>query len=144
MNNVNVGNSGEYFVAGELERRGFGVAVPMSNTKEFDILTINMKNKKQYAVQVKTTTKNKKKWILKRENEHLIGDNIIYVFVYLNNLSAPKYYIVPSKIVAETIIINHQVWLNSLGRNGKPHKDSNMRKFEIYDDKFLNNWDLFK
>lgn len=46
MNNVNIGNSGEYFVAGELERRGFGVAVPMSNTKEFDILTINMKNKK--------------------------------------------------------------------------------------------------
>lgn len=144
MNKVNIGNSGEYFVAGELERRGFSVAVPMSNTKEFDILTINMKNKKQYAVQVKTTTKNKKKWILKKENEHLIGDNIIYVFVYLNNLSAPKYYIVPSKIVAETIIINHQVWLNTLGRNEKPHKDSNMRKFEIYDDKFLNNWDLFK
>ena len=144
MNNVNIGNSGEYFVAGELERRGFSVAVPMSNTKEFDILTINMKNKKQYAVQLKTKTKNKRKLILKKENEHLIGDNIIYVFVYLNNLSVPKYYIVPSKIVAETIIINHQVWLNALGRNGKPHKDSNMRKFEIYDDKFLNNWDLFK
>ena len=46
MNNVNIGNSGEYFVAGELERRGFSVAVPMSNTKEFDILTINMKKNK--------------------------------------------------------------------------------------------------
>lgn len=66
------------------------------------------------------------------------------MFVYLNNLSVPKYYIVPSKIVAETIIINHQVWLNALGRNVKPHKDGNMRKFEIYDDNFLNNWDLFK
>lgn len=30
-NNVNIGNSGEYFVAAELERRGFIVAVPMSN-----------------------------------------------------------------------------------------------------------------
>ena len=28
--NVNIGNAGEYFVAGELERRGFTVAVPMS------------------------------------------------------------------------------------------------------------------
>ena len=28
--NVNIGNSGEYFVAGELERRGYTVAVPKS------------------------------------------------------------------------------------------------------------------
>ena len=38
--NVNIGNSGEYFVAGELERRGFTVAVPMSNVKDFDILAV--------------------------------------------------------------------------------------------------------
>ena len=38
--NVNIGNSGEYFVAGELERRGYTVAVPMSNVKDFDILAI--------------------------------------------------------------------------------------------------------
>ena len=34
--NVNIGNAGEYFVAGELERRGFTVALPMSNVKDFD------------------------------------------------------------------------------------------------------------
>ena len=28
--NVSTGNAGEYFVAGELERHGFTVAVPMS------------------------------------------------------------------------------------------------------------------
>ena len=33
--NVNIGNSGEYFVAGELERRGYTVAVSMSNVKDF-------------------------------------------------------------------------------------------------------------
>ena len=33
--NVNIGNYGEYFVAGELERRGYTVAVPMSNVKDF-------------------------------------------------------------------------------------------------------------
>ena len=41
MNNVSTGNAGEYFVAGELERRGFTCAVPMSNTKDFDILITN-------------------------------------------------------------------------------------------------------
>lgn len=42
-NNVNTGNAGEYFVAGELERRGFTVAAPMSNVESFDILAINKK-----------------------------------------------------------------------------------------------------
>ena len=50
--NVNIGNAGEYFVAGELERRGFTVAVPMSNVKDFDILAIDREtiNKLQYKL----------------------------------------------------------------------------------------------
>ena len=39
--NVNIQNSGEYFVAGELERRGYTVAVPMSNVKDFDCWRLN-------------------------------------------------------------------------------------------------------
>ena len=54
-NNVSTGNAGEYFVAGELERRGFTAAVPMSNTKDFDILAINRETFEQFAIQVKTT-----------------------------------------------------------------------------------------
>ena len=37
MNSINIGNAGEYFVAGELERRGFTVGVPMSNVKDYDL-----------------------------------------------------------------------------------------------------------
>ena len=36
--NVSTGNAGEYFVAGELERHGFTVAVPMSNVKVPDFI----------------------------------------------------------------------------------------------------------
>ena len=46
-NNISIGNSGEYFVAAELERRGYTAAVPMSNTKDFDILAINRATYKQ-------------------------------------------------------------------------------------------------
>ena len=59
--NINTGNSGEYFVAGELARRGFIVAVPMSNVENFDILAIHRTPHKQIAVQVKTTSKEQKK-----------------------------------------------------------------------------------
>ena len=69
MNNkISTGNAGEYFVAGELERHGFTAAVPMSNTKDFDILAINRDNpEKQFAIQVKTTIKKQKEWQLSKK-----------------------------------------------------------------------------
>ena len=95
INNINIGNCGEYYVAAELERRGFTVAVPMSNVDNFDILAIN-KNKpyNQYAIQVKTTTK--ASWLLSKKNEDIVGDNIYYVFVKLVGDNMPEYYIYPS------------------------------------------------
>lgn len=142
-NNISIGNAGEYFVAGELERRGFSVALPLSNVKDFDIFAINRKTYKQFAVQVKTTTYNHKRWTLSSKNENLIGDNIIYVFVSLNNLNAPEYHIVPSKIVAKTIYDAHTKWLNSPGRNGQKHNDTPIRNFLDSDNTYLNRWDFF-
>lgn len=78
--NVNIGNAGEYFVAGELERRGFTVAVPMSNVKDFDLLAIHRETQEQFAIQVKTTGYQQKKWTLNQKNEKLIGEHIVYVF----------------------------------------------------------------
>ena len=141
-NNVNTGNSGEYFVAGELERHGFTVAVPMSNTKDFDILAINRETFKQFAIQVKTTGYKQKVWTLSEKNERLLGDNIIYFFVSLNELDTPEYHIVPSNIVADTIKLEHSTWLNTLGKKGQKHKDNPIRKFQDKEDKYLNNWNI--
>ena len=139
--NVNIGNAGEYFVAGELERRGFTVAVPMSNVKDFDILAINRETYEQFAIQVKTTGYQQKKWTLNQKNENLIGEHIVYVFVSLNELGTPEYHIVPSKIVADTIREAHASWLNTPGKYGQQRNDTNIRNFFDKDDKYLNKWD---
>ncbi len=139
--NVSIGNAGEYFVAGELERRGFTVAVPMSNVKDFDILAINRKTFEQVAIQVKTTGYKQKKWTLSKKNEDLQGDHIFYIFVALNEMDTPEYHIVPSKIVAETIKQSHQDWLNSPGKHGQAHNDTSLRNFFDIDDLYLNKWD---
>lgn len=143
MNNkISTGNAGEYFVAGELERHGFTSAVPMSNTKDFDILAINRDNpEKQFAIQVKTTIKKQKEWQLSKKNENLKGKNIIYFFVSLNDLDIPEYHIVPSQVVAETIKNGHEEWLKTPGRNGQKHNDTAIRKFSDKNDKYLNNWE---
>ncbi len=142
--NISIGNSGEYFVAGELERRGFTCAVPMSNTKDFDILIINRKNNNQYAIQVKTTSYKQKKWTLSPKNEELIGKNIFYVFVSLNELETPEYHIVPSNIVASQLKEGYKAWLETPGRKGQNHNDNSFRKFLDKDDKYLNRWDYLK
>ena len=116
--NVNIGNSGEYFVAGELERRGYTVAVPMSNVKDFDLLAIERDTHRQIAIQVKTTGYKQKKWTLSKKNETLLRDDIFYIFVSLNELEAPEYHIVPSKIVTDTIRKNHEKWLNTPRKEG--------------------------
>ena len=144
MYTISTGNSGEYFVAGELERRGFTCAVPMSNTKDFDILAINRESYNQYAIQVKTTSYKVKSWTLTKKNEDLAGDNIVYIFVSLNELESPEYHIVPSKIVANTLKREHQNWLNTLGKKGQKHNDNNMRKFSDKENKYLDNWDCMK
>ena len=140
-NNISIGNCGEYFVAAELERRGFTAAVPMSNTKDFDILIINRETNKQIAIQVKTTRFKQKSWTLNEKNEKIIDDNVFYFFVALNELENPEYHIVPSFIVAKTIKESHQKWLDTPGRNGQKHNDNAMRKFEDTDNKYLNNWE---
>ena len=144
MNSISIGNSGEYFVAGELERRGFTCAVPMSGTKDFDILVINRDNNNQYAIQVKTARNKTNKWILNKKCEDLVGDNIYYVFVALNGLESPDYHIIPSKIVADTVRREHENWLHLPGKNGQVHNDTSVRNFIDYDNKYLDRWDLLK
>lgn len=142
--NISIGNAGEYFVAGELERRGFTVAVPMSNTKDFDILAINRDSLKQYAIQVKTTSYKKKEWTLSSKNETLVANNVIYVFVSLNELDVPEYHIVPSEVVAKSIKEEHRIWLDTPGKKGQKHNDNSIRKFDDNEDKYLDKWDIME
>jgi hypothetical protein len=77
--------AGEYFVAAELYRRGYSVAMTLGNAKaidlfaEFDGLTVN--------VQVKAIRDKKSiGWPMMTAK---IMDNVIYIFVCLNGAAAP-------------------------------------------------------
>lgn len=141
--NVNIGNAGEYFVAAELERRGFICAVPMSNVRHFDILAINPDTLEQFAIQVKTTEKKSKDWTLSEKNESILGENFYYVFVTLNYLEQPEYHIVPSDIVARRIRASHKEWLATPGKNGQKHNDTRIRHFEDMANEYLGKWTYF-
>ena len=134
---VSIGNCGEYFVAAELERHGFTVAVPMSNTKNFDVLAIDRSNDRQIAVQVKTNHTSQRTWTLSRKNETLCGENIYYILVCLNEKGAPDYYILPSHLVAKSVRKSHADFLSgATTKNGKKGTDTTIRKFSFEIDKY--------
>ena len=143
-NNISIGNAGEYFVAGELERHGLTVAVPMSNTKDFDILAINRTSYNQYAIQVKTTGKVKKDWLLNNINKMIYKENIIFIFVCLNGMKKPEYHIVPSEIVYKKRD-DYNNWINTPGKNGKLHDpQSNKIHFKDNENIYLDKWDYLQ
>jgi hypothetical protein len=139
------GIAGEYFVAGELSRRGYIASITLRNTKGVDILCSSSDTIKTAAIQVKTNRGSTRKWMLTKKAEDNFADNLFYVFVTLNNnQKSPNYFIVPSDIVAEYVKTSHSTWLNTPGKNGKKHNDSSVRNFHDYEEEYLDRWDILK
>lgn len=89
MERNNTHLAGEYFVAAELYRRGFSVGMTIGNAKAIDLFA--NKDNKTLSVQVKAI-RNKKSvgWPMMKDK---VIDDILYVFVNLNDQSNPDYYI---------------------------------------------------
>ena len=137
------GVAGEYFVAGELSRRGYVATLTLRNTRGIDVLASNADATKHVAIQVKTHQDDARDWILtsKIERQELAA-NLFFVFVRLNNGGEPSYHIVPCEDVVRYATESHREWLETPGRNGRVHQDSPVRKFRDREDRYLDRWDL--
>lgn len=136
------GCSGEYFVCGELNKRGIIASLTIKNTKGIDILATNSDASKSVGIQVKTTIHPRieyPSWMLQEKADNYYSDTLFYIFVLLKDgKERPDFYIVPSKIVANHTKFGHQVWLKKMRNNSF----SKIRKFSDKDKKFLERWDL--
>jgi hypothetical protein len=139
------GIAGEYFVAAELSRRGFMASVTLRNNDSIDIHASTPSGDKIFAIQVKTKQYAGRSWPVGKKAESLRGDNLFYVFVSLRgSLERPDYFIVPSEVVATRVKDGHARWLLTPGKNGRIHKDTDMRMFLDQDGDFLERWDLLR
>lgn len=106
-----VGIAGEYYVAAELSRMGYIASLTLKNTKGIDILVSNETSLKTIVIQVRTSRKRAKQWILSKKCEEYYGENLFYVFLNLNEIGVrPDFHIVPSKIVSDYIKETHKNW----------------------------------
>lgn len=99
MEKNNTHLAGEYFVAAELYRRGFSIGMTIGNAKAIDLFA--NKEKTTISIQVKAV-RNKKSvgWPMMTDK---IQDDVIYIFVNLNDQATPDYYICTSKEVRRKI-----------------------------------------
>lgn len=127
-----VGAAGEYHVLSQLLRRGWIAALAPDGTPNMDILVTDENNHKLCAIQVKTRRDigRDNGWHMKPKHEKLVIDDLFYVFVEVGKQSSGSTtcYVLPSKVVADCIQLCHRVWLDTPGRAGHPHKDSNVRR----------------
>ncbi len=139
-----VGVAGEYFVAAELSRRGYIASISLRNTRGIDILATNQAASRSITIQCKSKQVARKTWPLNEKNESFVSDYHFYVFVAFSTVEErPRYYIVPSRVVADYVTTSHRRWLSTPGRDGRKHVDNKVRQFEDRDDKYLERWDLF-
>lgn len=122
-----VGASGVYFVAAELLRRRCLATITPGNAQGADILASNGQGTRSVCIQVKTTRKRKKEWMV---NSHK-SEQLFYVLVHLHGDSQlPDYYIVPSKVVARQALRNYREYLRRERKDGKPRKGNSIRKYK--------------
>ena len=143
VSSILTGVAGEYFAAAELSRRGYVASITLRNTKGIDIIATNEEGSKTINIQVKTSGSKTKHWILNIKAESIVDKNMFYIFVKLTATDKrPNFHIIPSADVANYVKEDYKNWLKTPGKNGQKHNDTNMRKFEDPDNKYLDRWEL--
>ncbi|PUA33206.1 MAG: hypothetical protein B7O98_01865 [Zestosphaera tikiterensis] len=115
--------AGEFYVVAQLFQRGFVATPTLGKTKHVDILVYHPETGRRVIIEVKTTqeetAKKKSKlfgenyeWIMHEKHENIVDPNLFYCFVLLRRVNElPRFFIVPSKEVAEYVKEEHKRYL---------------------------------
>jgi len=98
--------AGEFFVAAELQRRGFSAAVTYGNAKRADVVAFSRSGDKAIVIEVKTTSN--PKWIV---GARLPDANAsparpkpwVFVYIPLDPKGSPSYYIILQSKLREAL-----------------------------------------
>jgi len=141
------GNASQFFIAGELCRRGYSAVVTLGNTPNTDILCSNIEGTKFVHVQVKTFVPGGKTCSVGRKAEKYFGDNFFWILGGIpnkNQIADFEYYIIPSKDMSKNVKQMHKTWLTTPGIKGQKHKDNSVRVIALPPRKSFGGWDISK
>ncbi len=139
------GNSSQFFVAGELCRRGYAAVVTLGNTPNTDVLCSNRAGTKFVHIQVKTFVPGTKTCSVGLKAEKGFGPAFFWVLAGIpqpNSSAAFEYFIIPSADMARNVRKFHEHWLATPGKNGQKHKDSAVRAVNVPPNSYPHLWTI--
>lgn len=128
------GNASQFFVAGELCRRGYSAVVTLGNTPNTDILCSNLEGTRFVHLQVKTFVPGGRTCSVGLKAEKDFGESFFWVLGGIptpESASAFIYYIIPSPVMAREISQAHRAWLAIPGKKGQEHNDNAIRTVNL-------------
>lgn len=139
------GNASQFFVAGELCRRGYAAVVTLGNTPNVDVLCSNKTGSRFVHIQVKTFVPGNKTCSVGKKAEKAFGPSFFWIIAGIPKpgTSEPfRYFIVPSQDMAHNVKQLHQAWLDEPGKKGQKRNDSSIRAVGISTKASSNFWNI--
>lgn len=121
-------DASQFFIAGELCRRGLIAVVTLGNCPNTDILCSNAKGTNFAHIQVKTYIPGNRTCSVGLKSEIDYGKNFFWV---LGGIPLPgdetnfEYYVIPSHIMAKNMKECFNLWVETPGKNDRPHDPEN-------------------
>lgn len=139
------GNASQFFVAGELCRRGYAAVVTMGNTPNTDVLCSNAEGTRFVHIQVKTYRPGNATCTVGIKATKSFGENFFWVLSGLpkpGTNAAHEYFVIPAAEMAKHVSVAHLQWLETPGKKGQVHKDNKVRVVNLPPSKSLSGWDI--
>lgn len=129
------GASSQFFVAGELCRRGLVAVLTLGNCPNTDVLVSNKSGTRFAHVQVKTYRPGRDKTVsVGRKAELDYGPGFFWVLAGIPEIGSTadwEYYIIPSSVISNIVRESHQMWMDTPGKKGQAHNESNVRAIAV-------------
>ena len=122
VNSTILGAAAEHYVMCQLLRQDMIAALAPAGVPNADIVVTDKLGSKVAAVQVKARRDigSDGGWHMKKKHETMIEPLLFYCFVDFGKslADAPKCWVIPSAIVADTLKRSYEAWLKAPGRGG--------------------------
>jgi hypothetical protein len=139
------GNASQFFVAGELCRRGHSAVVTLGNTPNVDILCSNLTGTKFVHIQVKTFRPGAGRCIVGQKAEVDSGVSFFWVLVGLPFPDSDKemvFFILPAATMAKEIKGQYEKYLATPGAKGQQRAETGMRTVALPPRKNIRGWSI--
>src|SRR5262245_58675449 len=142
-NSNSVSLAGEFAVLSQLALRGYDANMTLGRTKGVDILVSDHTSSRMLRLEVKTSYRSSRSaggnsklfgkfvsaWIMSEKHEEMRDPNLFFCFVNISQDTKQfRFYVVPSKVVADYVKDQHALWLNDKESHSR---ENMMRTFRI-------------